>query len=301
MSSHPAHFELDERFDKSVFSIVIESEFMCVDWFKNVRRVRLSQWLALVWFVCAAFEVSAASGPGDDYKVGAGDLLRIAVFGNPDLAGDVRVSQTGNITIPLIGSVPVSGLSAREVETTLAERLTAGRFIRDPQVTVLVVDYQSQRVAVMGEVARPGQYPLTGRRRVLNLLADAGGITNATAGDQVILIRADGSRVQLDSIALLNGDPAQNPVLGPGDTINVPKASLFYIYGEVQRPGMYKLERNMNVTQAISAAGGLTRRGSERGTSVKRHDASGKESRARVKGNDLVHPDDVLFVKESWF
>jgi polysaccharide export outer membrane protein len=281
--------------------IFIESESMCVEWFMEVRRVRLFQWLALFWFLGTALPANSTNGPGDDYKVGPGDLLRVAVFGNPDLAGDVRVSQTGNITIPLIGSVPVSGLSAREVETSLAQRLSAGRFIRDPQVTVLVIDYESQRVAVMGEVARPGQYPLAGLRRVLNLLADAGGITSTTAGDQVILIRADGSRMQLDSVALLNGDPAQNPVLGPGDSINVPKASLFYIYGEVQRPGMYKLERNMNVTQAISAAGGLTRRGSERGTTVKRHDASGKESRTHVKGSDLIHPDDVLYVKESWF
>ncbi len=256
--------------------------------------------LVALWLIAppASFAASAAN---DDYRVGPGDLVRIAVFGYPDLAGEVRVSQSGNITFPLIGAVPVAGLTAREVETLLSQKLAAGHFIKDSQVTALVIEYQSQRVAVMGEVAKPGQYPLQGSRRVLNLLADAGGVTTATAGDQVILIHADGTRLQLDMVGMLNGDPIQNPILASGDIINVPKSPLFYIYGEVQKPGVYKLERNMTVTQAISEGGGLTRRGSERSTIVKRHDAHGKNVQFKVKGNDLVQPNDVLMVKESWF
>jgi len=237
----------------------------------------------------------------DDYRVGAGDLLHITVFGYPDLTGDVRVSQSGNITFPLLGAVPVAGLSAREVETSISDKLASGHFIKQSQVTVLVMDYQSQRVAVMGEVAKPGQYPLVGTRHVLNMLADAGGVLMATAGDEATLIRADGTRVPVDLVEMMSGDAAQNPVVHPDDTINVPKAPQFYIYGEVQKPGVYRLDREMTVDAAISAGGGLTRRGSERGIIVKRHGADGKEYKVRVRGADLVQPDDVLMVKESWF
>jgi polysaccharide export outer membrane protein len=237
----------------------------------------------------------------DDYRVGPGDLLHITVFGYPDLTGDVRVSETGNMTFPLIGAVPVAGLTPRDVETTLSAKLASGHFIKQSQVTVLVMEYQSQRVAVMGEVAKPGQYPLVGTRRVLNLLADAGGVLMATAGDQAVLIRADGSRVPVDLVEMMNGDAAQNPIVHADDTINVPKAPQFYIYGEVQKPGVYRLDREMTVDAAISAGGGLTRRGSERGIVVKRRASDGKEYRVRVKGSDPVQPDDVLMVKESWF
>jgi len=237
----------------------------------------------------------------DDYRVGAGDLLHITVFGYPDLTGDVRVSQTGNITFPLLGAVPVVGLSARDVETSLSDKLASGHFIKQSQVTVLVMEYQSQRVAVMGEVAKPGQYPLVGTRHVLNMLADAGGVLMATAGDRAVLVRADGTRVPVDLVEMMSGDAAQNPVVHPDDTINVPRAPQFYIYGEVQKPGVYRLDREMTVDAAISAGGGLTRRGSERGIVVKRHGADGKEYKVRIRGSDLVQPDDVLMVKESWF
>jgi len=245
--------------------------------------------------------IEAQQTTGDDYRVGPGDLLHITVFGYPDLTGDVRVSQTGNMTFPLIGAIPVAGLSPREVETSVSDKLASGHFIKQSQVTVLVMEYQSQRVAVMGEVAKPGQYPLVGTRHVLNLLADAGGVLIATAGDQAVLIRANGARVPIDLVAMMNGDASQNPVVHPDDTINVPKAAQFYIYGEVQRPGVYRLEREMTVDAAISAGGGLTRRGSERGIVAKRHGTNGKEYKVRLRGSDLVQPDDVLMIKESWF
>jgi len=146
---------------------------------RQTRRYGIGFTLLAMWLAFASGLAPAATSADDDYLVGPGDLLRIAVFGYPDLAGDVRVSQTGNITFPLIGSVPVSGLSARQIETKLSSQLAAGRFIKESQVTVLVTEYQSQRVAVMGEVTNPGQYALQGSRRVLNLLADAGGIVTA--------------------------------------------------------------------------------------------------------------------------
>lgn len=264
---------------------------------------RVARVFAMLWVISVFYaHIAMSAAVLDDYRIGPGDLLRIGVFGYPDLGGDVRVSQSGNITFPLIGSVPVAGMSPREVETTLSQQLAAGHFIKQSQVTVLVVDFQSQRVTVMGVATNPGQYPLTGTRRVLNILADAGGVVTATAGSQVVLIHSDGTKVELDLTAMLNGDVTQNPILRGGDVINVPKAPQFYIYGEVQKPGMYKLERKMTVLQAISEGGGLTRRGSERRVFVKRHsETTGKDLQLHLHGPDLVQPDDVLLVKEGWF
>jgi polysaccharide export outer membrane protein len=252
-------------------------------------------------FALISVPVYGADSPGADYRVGAGDLLKVSVFGYPDLNGDLRVSQTGNITFPLLGEVPVAGLSVHEAESLLSRRLADGQFIRNSQVTLLVSEYQSKRVAVLGEVTRPGQYPLTFAKRVVDLIADAGGVLSATAADDATLIHVDGTTSTLDVTAILQGNLTQNVLLAPGDTINIPKAPKFYIYGEVQRPGAYRLERNMTVSQAISAGGGLTRRGSERSAIIKRRIAGSKEQRIRVKGPDLLKPDDVLDIKESWF
>jgi len=236
-----------------------------------------------------------------DYHLGAGDLLKINVSGYPEMAADVRISQTGSISYPFVGQLEVVGLSTNEVETLLVRRLTDGGFIRQPQVSVLVSDYQSQKVAVMGQVARPGQYPLDGARTVIDLLAQAGGLVTPTAADQGTVLRANGTRIPLDLYALFEGDSNQNFPVAAGDTIFVPKAPQFYIYGEVQRPGAYRLERRMSVSQAISAGGGLTPRGSDRRLAVRRLDARGKLREVPIDGAGLLQPDDVLIVKESLF
>jgi polysaccharide export outer membrane protein len=251
--------------------------------------------------VPAAPKSSASAEPGGEYQLGAGDLLRINVFGYPDMSADVRVDEAGSITYAYVGQLKVGGHSARDVETLVAQKLVNGGFIRSPQVSVLVADYRSQRVSVMGQVARPGPYPLRKASSVIDLLAEAGGVINPTAADEATLLRTDGSKISIDLYELFNGNPSQNIPVIAGDTIYVPKAAQFYIYGEVQRPGTYRLERNMTVSQAISTGGGLTPRGTERRATVKRRDARGKEVKVSVKGADLLQPDDVLLVKESFF
>ena len=243
----------------------------------------------------------SADAPNVEYQLGAGDLLKINVFGYPDMSADVRVDEAGSITYAYVGQLAVGGHSARDVETLVAARLTSGGFIRSPQVSVLVSDYRSQLVSVMGQVSRPGPYPLRKTSSVIDLLAEAGGVINAIAADQATLLHADGSKVSIDLFELFQGNPGQNVPVAAGDTIYVPKASQFYIYGEVQRPGTYRLERNMTVSQAISAGGGLTPRGTERRAKVKRRDEKGKEMQVSVSGSDLLRPDDVLLVKESLF
>jgi len=211
------------------------------------------------------------------------------------------VSQTGNITYPFIGEIQAANTSTRDVEGTIAKQLSDGGFIRQPQVTVLVAEYQGRMISVMGQVQKPGQYPLTSRVKVLDLLAAAGGTVPASAADQATLLRKDSSKVMIDLDSLFNGDPQQNLTVSDGDTLYVPRAPQFYIYGEVQKPGMYRLERNMTISRAISASGGLTPKGSERRVVVKRRETNDKEHSIAINGAGTVVADDVIFVKQSLF
>jgi len=242
-----------------------------------------------------------ATAKAEDYRLGAGDLLKIVVFDHEELSVDARISQTGNITFPLVGQVPVAGLSTRDAELLLAQHLMDGGFVKQPQVSVLVSEYQSQKVSVMGQVTKAGQYPLDASKKVMDVLAMAGGILNDTAAEDATLVRADGSRVAIDLQKLFDGDPAMNLVVHDGDTVFVRHAPQFYIYGEVQHPGEYRLARNTTISQAISIGGGLTPRGTQRGAIVKRLDAEGKERKYSVSEEDVLQPNDVLLIKASLF
>jgi polysaccharide biosynthesis/export protein len=257
-------------------------------------------WTALSW-ADGAPAAGVASAPSEDYRVGAGDLLRIAVFGSPELSTDARVSESGSITYPLIGSVSVAGLSTAEVEQTLARRFVDGGFLKQPQVSVLIAEFVSQKVSVLGYVSKPGQYSLRARSHVLDVLAEAGGVVQQTASDVATLMRSDGTKIDVNLDALFRGDPTQNVAIVGGDRLYVPRAEFFYIYGQVQRPGQYRLERSMTLSRAISASGGLTSRGTERRATVKRRDAQGKEEEYSIGPSDVLKADDVLVIKESWF
>ena len=262
------------------------------------------RWVSMLSAVMLMFcsMLSGAATPQDaDYRLGPGDLLRINVFGSPELSGEVRVTESGNITYPLVGQVPVAGKSPAQVEAQLVAQFTEGGYLRSPQVSVLVMEYRSQKVSVLGHVTKPGQYSLQSASRVLDMLAEAGGPINDEAADTATLMRKDGSKATIDMISLFSGDPKQNHEVSGGDTIYVPRAPQFYVYGEVQRPGMYKLERGMTVSRAISAGGGLTTRGSERRAVIKRRDKQGKEELYSARSSDLLQADDVLMVKEGLF
>lgn len=237
----------------------------------------------------------------EDYRLGAGDLLKIVVFDHDEFSVDARVSQTGNITFPLVGQVPVAGMSTRDAELLLARDLMDGGFVKQPQVSVLVSEYQSQKVSVMGQVTKAGQYPLEASKRVIDVLAMAGGVLNDTAADAATLVRADGSRIEIDLQKLFDGDPQMNLDIRDGDTVFVRRAPQFYIYGQVQHPGEYRLTRNTTISQAISIGGGLTLRGTQRRAIVKRVDGQGKEHKLSVRDEDVLQPNDVLLIKESFF
>lgn len=257
--------------------------------------------LSAIRILLLTFFAYGAAAADNDYRLGAGDLIRVSVFGAPDLSAELRVSESGNITYPLVGALSVAGRSPAQVEAMIGAHLVEGGFVRDPQVSLLVVEYRSQQVSVLGHVVKPGQYSLQSASTLLSLLAEAGGPINEEAADFATIMRKDGTKSTVDLAALFNGDPKQNAPVRGGDTIYVPRAPQFYVYGEVQKPGMYRLERNMTVSRAISAGGGLTARGSERRVVVKRRNPKGEEETYSVKGSDLLQADDVLLVKEGFF
>jgi polysaccharide export outer membrane protein len=237
--------------------------------------------------------------------LGPGDVIKVNVYGNPDMTTETRVSDSGTITFPLIGQVHVGGLGLAAAEQRIAADLEHGGYLKKPAVTITVTQVQSQQVSVLGLVNRPGRYPLEGgKRNLIDVLAQAGGIA-ADGGDTVRLIRTrDGktSTATVDVIDMVRtGRLDRDYDLAANDVIYVERAPRVYIYGEVQRPGMFRLERGMTVDQALSAGGGLTLRGTERGMEIKRRDATGALRTVDAHHGDALQPDDVVYVKESWF
>lgn len=257
-----------------------------------------------MWMLALLLSALAGSAVAADVQLGAGDVLKVSVYGNPDLSLETRVSEAGSISFPLIGEVAVGGMSTSAAEKKISGLLEGGGFIRKAQVNIIVVVLQSQQVSVLGQVNKPGRYPIDGRRSVTDILALAGGM-NADGGDTVTLVRnRDGKSTKevIDIIQMIrSGDMKQNLDLASNDVIYVERAARFYIYGEVQRPGVYRLERSMTVIQALSAGGGLTARGTERSIRIKRRDGLGNLQVIGAKHDDLVQVDDVVYVQESLF
>lgn len=240
-----------------------------------------------------------------------GDVVKISVYGNPDLTTIVRVSDTGMITFPLIGEVNVGGASTFDAEQTIADRLDSGGFVKNAAVSVFVQERSAtllNSVTLLGQVKVPGKYSLEqqsveGVDTLIGLLAKAGG-TTATAADHLFLIRQEGGASQKQRIDLVdlvrNANMAANVALANGDVVLVPDMDVFYIYGEVQKPGRYRLERDMTVMQAIAVASGMTPRGSEKGIVVNRQDGGASQS-VKSELTDHVKPNDVVFVKTVIF
>ncbi|WP_211461646.1 polysaccharide export protein EpsE [Collimonas silvisoli] len=249
----------------------------------------------------AIYAISAAAA---DTPLGAGDALKISVFGNPDLSLETKVSEAGSITFPLIGDVSIGGLSTADAEKKISGLLTGGGFLRKAEVNIMVTELQSQQVSVLGQVLHPGRYPVSGKRSVTDMLAVAGGV-GPEGGDSATVVRTRNGKTTKQVVNLAemiqSADMKSNLDLSNGDVVYVERAPRFYIYGEVQHPGGYKLERNMTVIQALSVGGGLTPRGTQRGMRIKRRDAKGNLQEIDAKQDEALQADDVVYVKESLF
>lgn len=275
--------------------------------------------LGAVCYFCAGFaqSVRADAPPADAppqaqrdagsrlIQLGPGDSVNIQVYGQADMTTTVYVSDDGTLPVPLAGPVQVAGLSPSEASQKIENALRDGKFLVDPHVTITVTQTRSQRVSVLGQVGTPGRYPIESNISILDLLAQAGGVT-ATGSDVIFVIRPDKDgkevRYPVDLKGLTNGSGAIPVIqLKGGDSVFVPKAEQFSIYGEVTTPGRYRVEPGMTVIEAIAKAGGITQRGSSHRVEIKRKQSNGNYANVKAKFGDLVQPDDVIHVKESIF
>jgi polysaccharide export outer membrane protein len=240
-----------------------------------------------------------------EYLLAPGDILKISVFKNPDLSLDVRVSESGAIGYPLIGSVPLKGLTLPAAESKIAQMLRDGGFVVNPQVNILLTTAFGNLVSVIGEVNKSGRYSTDAAGgHVSGMLAAAGGVA-PTGGETVTVsgvrngkaFRRDVDIVKMSS----TGNQADDIELYGGDTLYVTRAPMFYIYGQVQKPGQYRLERGMTVIQALATGGGVTGKGTQRGIVRHRRDQSGKVKEEGVSLDTDVQDQDVIYVKESLF
>ena len=191
-------------------------------------------------------------------ELGPGDLLEIDVLDTPEASGHFRVNAAGEITMPLIGAVPVKGLAPERAQTLIAKKLVAGDFIKNPQVTVFVAEYATQMVYVLGEVKMPGAYPLMGSHRLLDFVSAAGGLT-PTAADEAKVTHSDDPS-HPTTLSLKSADPKDNPELHPGDSVSVEQAGLVYVLGDVNRPGGFLMDRHEQITvlKALALAQGTS-------------------------------------------
>lgn len=353
--------------------------------------VKQIAFLMMIWvlsFFQGLSSAYAADASRSDYIIGAGDLVRITVYSSPDLTTEARVSAAGTITFPLLGEVKIGDLSPAMAEKKVVDGLEQGGFIKQAQVNLVVLQFQSQFISVLGDVFKPGRFPLDrpsnlsdvlalaggatpngsdivtivrtkngkttkqdydlrelltkgnadfnpkvigddivyvntrevsvlgqvnrpgkysvvgGVRTVLDFLSQAGGISPGGADKIIVITNRDGKIIkhEIDVDQLYRtADTKANFELASGDSIYVPRTPVFYIYGEVQRPGAFRLERNMTLAQALSTGGGLTARGTERGIKIKRMDANGKLTTISTQASDFLQVDDVVYIGESLF
>jgi polysaccharide export outer membrane protein len=260
---------------------------------------------AYVLVLAASGLQTAAAREGDtEYVIGPADVVHITVFENPELTSDVRVSETGSITFPLIGKLPVVGLNLSQAEAAIAKKLSDGHFVAQPQVTILPTLVRGSQVTVVGHVNRPGRYPLeTTNTHVSDAIAAAGGIEPLGADTIILIANRNGqvTRKSLDVNDLFVKGSVLDELVQGGDTIYVPRERVFYVYGEVRAPGAFRLQPHMTVMQGLAVGGGATERGSQTRFRIYRQQDDGTVHEFPLNLPDLLQPNDVIFVQYRIF
>jgi polysaccharide export outer membrane protein len=247
--------------------------------------------------------------PGFPLRLEAGDLVEVSVYNVPELTTKARVSSIGSIYLPLIDSIHVAGLSAEEAEGLIQKRLADGGFVKNPHVVLFVEQYASQGASVLGEVAKPGVYPVPGEQRLFDLISAAGGFTEK-AGRQVTVTRRDQASkpITIPLSRNVTDNLDSNVAIFPGDTIIVHKADLVYVVGDVGRPSGFLMDsEHLTVLQAIALAGGTTRTANLGGARIIRKGPNGMTETPvqlkkilRAKASDIaMQADDILFIPTS--
>jgi polysaccharide biosynthesis/export protein len=210
-------------------------------------------------------------------RVGPGDLLEVKVFDVPELMQTVRVSDQGDAVLTFLGRLQLAGLTTAEVQTLVENHLRDGNYVREPHVSIMIQEYATQGVSVLGQVGKPGVYPVLGSRTLLDVISEAGGFTPMAAHEATIKRRKGGEVFN----ASLSDNPgellATNVELWPGDTIIVPKAGIVYVIGDVGRPGGFIMQNNGRVSllEAVALASGVNRTAAQSKARVIRKTSTG--------------------------
>jgi polysaccharide export outer membrane protein len=247
------------------------------------------------------------------YVIGPEDIINVTVYGHADLSMQVAIPADGTFAYPLLNRVKAAGLTTQQLEAQLTKALS--EFIVNPQVSVTVTQYVSQQVYVVGEVQSPGPQSLKHASTLLEILVQAGGPT-AESGWEVVLVRAsstpasppsttDGTKesnttMHIDLVQLMSGELSRPIQVFSGDTIYIPRATFYYVSGEVNRPGRYRLERDTTIAKALTVAGGLTRFAAKSKLRVQRLIA-GERKEFQGGPNDILQSEDVLVIPQSVF
>jgi polysaccharide export outer membrane protein len=241
-------------------------------------------------------------------KLGPGDLIEVNVYNVPELASKVRVSNGGDVYLPLIDYVHVDGLTQEEAQALIEKRLADGGFVRSPHVTIFVDEASSQGVTVLGEVSKPGIYPDTAAHKLYEVISEAGGFTASASRKIAVIRRNKPEPIQVELPRNLADDLSGNVDIQPGDTITVPRAPIIYVVGDVGRPsGLLVDNGTLTVLQALALAGGTNRTAKLGGVRIIHKSPSGvTETKVEIKKmleakapDVTLQADDILFVPVS--
>jgi polysaccharide export outer membrane protein len=260
----------------------------------------------------ASVPPSAPSGFGSGAAgaIGNGDLVEMSVFDTPELSGKLRVSNTGEVALPLVGRLQVAGMKAEEAASLIRQKFVDGGYLRDPQVTVFIAEYATQNVSVVGEVKNPGIYPAFGLHHLLDYLSAAQGLT-PLAGTTITITRAgkSGEPQRVKMTAGATPKPENNPEILAGDTIFVERTGIIYVVGDVAHPGGFPMDHDgeLSLLQAIALAQGTNPTAARGSARLIRTTPQGRQEIPvnlkkilSAKETDLAMRDnDILFVPNS--
>ena len=257
-----------------------------------------------------AKRAAKTASPSATIKIGPGDLLEITVFDVPEMTQQVRVGADGKVELELIGNTALAGLTAQEAAKTIARELRDQKFLLHPQVNVMVKEFASQGVSVMGEVQHPGVYQVLGPRSVIDVISMAGGLTNV-ADTRITVKRRSGTEDKV-TVKLKTDDPdtslSNDVEIYPGDLVLVPRAGIVYVLGDVNKPGGFVMQDSgkISLLQALAQAGGPNKTASLSKSVLLRKRAQGQgyvphpldvSKIERGQGEDLeLGPNDILFI-----
>lgn len=278
---------------------------------KLIEKVALVMSIIRLFLLALGLSTLSLGAAHAASTLSAGDMVRVSVYGQDDLTTTARISDDGTISMPLINQVNLANETLREAQNIIARALANQNYVRNPQVSVYLVEQGSsdqEAVTILGHINNPGRFPVSstegGARTLVSLLALAGGVAK-DAGDRLMLTRRENDAEKTMYVNLENlvqqGNLAENHELLGGDVVFVPKMKEVYVYGEVRKPGRYKLERNMSVIQALSVGGGLSAKGTEKGLTIRRTNKDGKLKTIKVGLDDQLQQNDVLYVREALF